>query len=87
MSANLRGRLRIRDADHTHLSANPPSRNCFARSSATRYVVLESWRALLNRMLSFAMSSGDSIEADIRETPLWITFHYWDGVTTVDARR
>ena len=26
----------IRDADHTQVSANPPSRNCFARSSATR---------------------------------------------------
>ena len=25
----------IRDADHTQVSANPPSRNCFARSSAT----------------------------------------------------
>ena len=35
--------------------------------SATRYLVLASWRALLNRMLSFAMSSGDSIEADIRQ--------------------
>ena len=30
-------------------------------------LVLASWRALLNRMLSFAMSSGDSIEADIRQ--------------------
>ena len=54
---------------------------------ATRYLVLASWRALLNRMLSFAMSSGDSIKADIRETPLWITFHYWDGVITVDELR
>ena len=25
----------IRDADHTQVSANPPSCNCFARSSAT----------------------------------------------------
>ena len=25
----------IRDADHTQVSENPPSRNCFARSSAT----------------------------------------------------
>ena len=30
------GEDRTRDADHTHLSANPPSRNCFARSSAKR---------------------------------------------------
>ena len=29
------GEDRIRDADHTQASANPPSRNCFARSSAT----------------------------------------------------
>ena len=30
------GEDRIRDADHTQVRANPPSRNCFARSSATR---------------------------------------------------
>ena len=46
---------------------------CALVDGATRYLVLASWRALLNRMLSFAMSSGDSIEADIRETPLWIS--------------
>ena len=33
----------------------------------TRFLALASWRALLDRMLSFAMSSGDSIEADIRQ--------------------
>ena len=60
---------------------------CALVDGATRYLVLASWRALLNRMLSFAMSSGDSIKADIRETPLWITFHYWDGVITVDELR
>ena len=40
---------------------------CALVDGATRYLVLASWRALLNRMLSFAMSSGDSIEADIRQ--------------------
>ena len=40
---------------------------CALVEGATRYLVLASWRALLNRMLSFAMSSGDSIEADIRQ--------------------
>ena len=29
--------------------------------------MLASWRVLLNRMLSFVMSSGDSIEADLRQ--------------------
>ena len=40
---------------------------CALVDGATRYLVLASWRALLNRMLAFAMSSGDSIEADIRQ--------------------
>ena len=40
---------------------------CALVDGGTRYLVLASWRALLNRMLSFAMSSGDSIEADIRQ--------------------
>ena len=34
---------------------------------ATRHLALTSWRALLDRMLSFAMSSGDPVEADIRQ--------------------
>ena len=40
---------------------------CALVDEGARYLVLASWRALLNRMLSFAMSSGDSIEADIRQ--------------------
>ena len=32
-----------------------------------RFLMLVSWRALLKRMLSFAMSSGDVVEADIRQ--------------------
>ena len=40
---------------------------CALVDGTTRYLVLASWRALLNRMLSFAMSSGDSMEADIRQ--------------------
>ena len=35
-TVSMCGEDRILDADHMHLSANPPSRNCFARSSATR---------------------------------------------------
>lgn len=40
---------------------------CALVDGGTRYLVLASWRALLNRMLSFAMSSGDPVEADIRQ--------------------
>ena len=40
---------------------------CALVDGATRYLALASWRTLLNRMLSFAMSSGDSVEADIRQ--------------------
>ena len=40
---------------------------CALVDDGTQYLALSSWRALLNRMLSFAMSSGDSIEADIRQ--------------------
>ena len=40
---------------------------CALVDGGTRYLALASWRALLNRMLSFAMSSGDSVEADIRQ--------------------
>ena len=40
---------------------------CTLVDGGTRYLMLASWRALLNRMLSFAMSTGDSIEADIRQ--------------------
>ena len=33
---SMYGEDRIGESDHKHFSANPPSRNCFARSSATR---------------------------------------------------
>ena len=40
---------------------------CARVDGATRHLALASWRALLDRMLSFAMSSGDPVEADIRQ--------------------
>lgn len=40
---------------------------CALVDEGTRFLMLASWRALLDRMLSFAMSSGDSVEADIRQ--------------------
>ncbi len=40
---------------------------CARMDGGTRFLALASWRALLDRMLSFAMSSGDSIETDIRQ--------------------
>ena len=40
---------------------------CALMDDGTRFLALASWRALLDRMLSFAMSSGDSFEADIRQ--------------------
>ena len=40
---------------------------CALVDEGTRFLMLTSWRALLRRMLSFAMSSGDSVEADIRQ--------------------
>lgn len=40
---------------------------CALVDEGTRFLMLASWRALLDRMLSFAMSSGDSIEADLRQ--------------------
>ena len=47
--------------------SNDTEIKCALVDEGTRFLVLVSWRALLNRMLSFAMSSGDSIEADIRQ--------------------
>ena len=41
--------------------------NCALVDDQTRFLVLASWRGLLDRMLSFSMTSGDSIEADIRQ--------------------
>lgn len=40
---------------------------CALVDEGTRFLMLASWRALLDRVLSFAMSSGDSVEADIRQ--------------------
>ena len=40
---------------------------CALVDEGTRLLMLASWRALLDRMLSLAMSSGDSIETDIRQ--------------------
>ena len=40
---------------------------CAMVDEGGRFLMLVSWRAVLKRMLSFAMSSGDSIEADIRQ--------------------
>ena len=40
---------------------------CALADDGTRFLALASWRALLDRMLSFSMSSGDSIEDDIRQ--------------------
>ena len=40
---------------------------CALADDETRFLALASWRALLDHMLSFSMSSGDSIEADIRQ--------------------
>ena len=40
---------------------------CALVDDGTRFLMLASWRVLLNRMLSFAMSSGDLIETDIRQ--------------------
>ena len=40
---------------------------CAMVDEGTRFLMLTSWRVLLRRMLSFAMSSGDSVETDIRQ--------------------
>ena len=40
---------------------------CAIVDEGTRFLMLASWRALLKRMRSFAISSGDSVEADIRQ--------------------
>lgn len=40
---------------------------CAIVDEGGRFLMLVSWRAVLKRMLSFAMSSGDLIEADIRQ--------------------
>ncbi len=47
--------------------SNDTAIKCALVDEGTRFLVLVSWRALLNRMRSFAMSSGDSIDADIRQ--------------------
>ena len=47
--------------------SNDTEIKCALVDEGTRFLVLVSWRALLDRMLSFAMSSGDSIKADIRQ--------------------
>ncbi|MYF69023.1 MAG: hypothetical protein F4181_03155 [Proteobacteria bacterium] len=40
---------------------------CARVGEGRRFLVLASWRALLNRMLSFSLSSGDPVEADIKQ--------------------
>lgn len=40
---------------------------CAVVDDGTRFLMLASWRVLLNHLLSFAMSSGDATEADIRQ--------------------
>lgn len=42
-------------------------RKCARVGEGERFLVLVSWRALLSRMLSFSQSSGDSVEADIKQ--------------------